>query len=595
MAINKAMRDALVNAGVTRESFKPAAIKQSGKKRSKNAHDYKSDAEVSGKLRKAQKDFSKKRKKPARKTIKKIKSPSYLNGKFLESVYGGVKRAVKNAAEKKIEPKHTITCRVPSPLLRASQFELQNSQPYRILAVSDANEWQSSSRNVTNQNIVMIGLDFGTSSTKVVLQDVAKRAYAVPFTDVAKNPYLLPAKIYETEGVFSLEAGQTTYRDLKLILLQDRVDLMTLVPAVTYLAMVIRHSQGWLWDNHHDTYAKDQIIWGLNLGLPAASYENARLVMRFMTMAIAALKLAGSETEAFHKDIVYEAVKSTDSEISQLKKTGQDLQTAIKARYPVNVFPEIAAQVFGFVRSTSWDSHDRPMMMMVDIGAGTVDASIFTVLQPTRARRTFNFFGNNVRGNGVMNLHRARLRWLRETIKESSQLSEDVEQYFCDIEVPTDRLLPIPERVEDYIPGMTIDLDGCKSIDQSFFGRYSGQLYDDTVLKVKETKVGLSGQWKDLPFFLCGGGRNMEFYKQFVTSINRSNATSISLDLIELPTPPQLEAKGLREREFHRLSVAYGLSFEDIGQFVKPDAIPDISRVEKKQEWTDRYISKDQV
>ena len=87
----------------------------------------------------------------------------------------------------------------------------------------------------------------------------------------------------------------------------------------------------------------------------------------------------------------------------------------------------------------------------------------------------------------------------------------------------------------------------------------------------------------------------MGFYKRFADNINKSSSTSVSLDVLELPKPDGLEAKGLRSNEFHRLAVAFGLSFDDIGDFVKPDKIPDISRTHEKRTYRDNYVDKDQV
>ena len=627
MPKNESLKDALKKAGVSKDTFKQGRLVESKKKSSATPESWKEGAGSSQKLRKAQNQVSESLKdgsksshklrnapsqayadaavvgKKIKKTGKKrkqrknsiIRTPAHMSGELLESVYGGGKRAKAKSKVQVDKPDIKSSCCLPEPLVRSSIFEDKHQSQSNLLQVSDARLWQSPARNISSENIIVVGLDFGTSSTKVVMQDVAKRAYAVPFTATGENPYLLPAKVYESKGVFSLEPAQKVYRDLKLILIQDSVNLVTLVPAVAYMALILRHCQGWLWDNHGDTYAHDDMHWGLNLGLPAASYENTQLVERFITMAIAARALAASNLMEMQTEDVFDSIKSAHNEINEVKQNKDDLAGAIKERHPVSVFPEIAAQVFGFVRSTSWDSRDRPMMMMVDVGAGTVDASIFTVMQPKRGRRSFNFYGNNVRGNGVMNLHRARLRWLRQLINDSGQMSDDVDQYFCDIEMPTDRLLPVPEAVVNYIPGMEVELNGNRDIDGQFFNRYSTQLHDDTIVKVKTTKDSGTNQWQSLPFFLCGGGKNMEFYKQFAGRINGPGSTSVSLDILEIPKPDGLEAKGLKASEFHRLSVAYGLSFDDIGDFVKPGKIPDISRTEEKATWRDSFIDKDQM
>ena len=50
-----------------------------------------------------------------------------------------------------------------------------------------------------------------------------------------------------------------------------------------------------------------------------------------------------------------------------------------------------------------------------------------------------------------------------------------------------------------------------------------------------------------------------------------------------LPMPQGLAAEGLDPRQYHRLAVAYGLSFffDDIGRIVPPSKIEDIEKTER--------------
>jgi hypothetical protein len=47
---------------------------------------------------------------------------------------------------------------------------------------------------------------------------------------------------------------------------------------------------------------------------------------------------------------------------------------------------------------------------------------------------------------------------------------------------------------------------------------------------------------------------------------------------MKLPKPDQLEANGIREDDYDRVSVAYGLSFDlfDIGEIIKEDDVDDV-------------------
>ena len=92
-------------------------------------------------------------------------------------------------------------------------------------------------------------------------------------------------------------------------------------------------------------------------------------------------------------------------------------------------------------------------------------------------------------------------------------------------------------------------------------------------------------QWLDgrLQFILCGGGALHSVYGKI-----KKNP---KYEVIELEKPDNLQAKDLRFEDYHRLSVAYGLSFDDLGEFISSDDIPPMPPP-KKIDFTDRFISK---
>ena len=62
-----------------------------------------------------------------------------------------------------------------------------------------------------------------------------------------------------------------------------------------------------------------------------------------------------------------------------------------------------------------------------------------------------------------------------------------------------------------------------------------------------------------------------------------------------IPKPENLKAEGLHPRDYHRLLVAYGLSFpyDDIGIIVPPSELGDIPMPKRPRKY--EFISKDQV
>lgn len=76
-----------------------------------------------------------------------------------------------------------------------------------------------------NESDIIIGFDFGTSSSKIVIRDKATRvAYAVPFTshNALDNRYILPTKIYVTDsGAFNLSGNGYLCSELKIDIMEN--------------------------------------------------------------------------------------------------------------------------------------------------------------------------------------------------------------------------------------------------------------------------------------------------------------------------------------------------------------------------------------
>jgi hypothetical protein len=97
-----------------------------------------------------------------------------------------------------------------------------------------------------------------------------------------------------------------------------------------------------------------------------------------------------------------------------------------------------------------------------------------------------------------------------------------------------------------------------------------------------------------LPFLLCGGGRSLDLYKLFAQRVNAPNSgTRLRLRVIELARPSDLEPRRIGKDQYHRLSVAYGLSFYDIGKVVTPKMLPPPPPPAPINDRSDGYVSKE--
>ncbi len=261
----------------------------------------------------------------------------------------------------------------------------------------------------------------------------------------------------------------------------------------------------------------------------------------------------------------------------------------------IGVVPEVSAQIQGFMTSARWDWKNRPIMMLVDVGAGTVDAALFHVRSSKESGGVLTFYSSRVEANGAMNLHRERVSWLKNNVPQTPDF-EIVHEYLKAIAKPTGRLRPIPTSVIDYLPGFQFrDMDS--SVDDKFkIQRYRTQVAGS----INEAKVrkGLgakgSQQLRDVPLLLCGGGSRLPIYSSIAAEINQTPNWDVSVEMTLMPVPVELKDAGWHLEDFDRISVAYGLSLQQsLEKIVRAIEVPDVKRP-ISSDGHDRYVSKDQ-
>lgn len=441
---------------------------------------------------------------------------------------------------------------------------------------------------------LVLGLDFGTSAVKVVIGDRALgKAFAVPFTDQSGlQRYLLPCRLYESDGVFDLSGGATVHRDLKLALAAFPDDLLLQARVTAFLALVIRHVRGWLLMEKEPVYRNVRIVWKLVLGLPVAHQLESKLAGVFKEAAgLAWVTSVGPRT-----DISLDCVKLA-------RQTLPDLVAGVQA-WPdgadveVDAVPEIAAQIYGFVTSQKFDRKAKNYFLMVDVGAGTVDSSLFHVKPGRGGRWDFEFFTCVVEPHGTMNLHRHRVRWWQQqlALSDSQQgryLAEELGGHMCH----TDQLYSVPDTVDGYVRDVSIARNDPKACpDADFFRRrVVAQVRGNTYWRT--WKDGHLDQHilRDIPAFYCGGGTRMNFYSRLRTELaSMPGCTWLKAAPRHIALPEELEAPGLMREDYDRLSVAYGLSFLEVGKITRAAPKPRLI-FEQETPYHHNYVSKDDV
>lgn len=440
--------------------------------------------------------------------------------------------------------------------------------------------------DVVDERQMVLGLDFGTSSVKAVVGDPALgKAFAVPFqAGVGIMRYLLPTRLYESSGTFNLNAGEVIHRDLKLSLIANPIDPIIRERVIAFLALVIRHVRGWLFTEQREIYEHTCLFWKLAIGLPVAYHFDDTLHRLFSNVAHTAW------LTSLMPSVDLEAIRSAEQRQRILKDSPE--KASLDEDLEVSVVPEIAAQIYGFVNSSRFNERDQNIYLMVDVGAGSVDSSLFYVKR-AKGKWDFEFFTSVVEPHGVMNLHRHRVGWWEDQLSTSPNC-QGLAMALRAWKFPTDFIAPLPENFSEYFDGVSVKIhddnvnpDSCfrKKILRQVRGQSYWRAWKDGLL----TQAQLSG----VPAFYCGGGMRMQYYNRLQDDMKSMPNTSW-LRAIPRPLelPRTLEAPGLKRTDFDRMTVAFGLSFLEIGRVIKSLPPPKLP-AQPESSWRSNYVDKD--
>ncbi|QDL37230.1 hypothetical protein [Rhodoferax sediminis] len=433
------------------------------------------------------------------------------------------------------------------------------------------------------QNEIALGVDFGTSSVKAVIGDSALgKSFVVPFgNQEGIEKYLLPSRLFQTGFEFALAGGSECHRDLKLAFLAAPQDQENQVRIVAFLALVIQRARAWLLTQHAQTYRRTQLFWKLSVGLPAAHYQDSTLFEPFAHLCAVAWAVAG-RTGPVDEPTIVGLLRQP------LAHTGSDQDAEVM------VIPEIAAQIYGFVVSTSFDRKAQNIFLMADIGAGTVDASLFHVFPARGGKWDFEFFTSVVQPHGVSNLHRHRVDWWTYSLQESSAPA-GLAQQLLQFKFQTDQQGNIPNSFVDYFAGIEVNArKGVPGPDHDFYDKTLAQVQGSTLWRAWKNNLVSQQTLSGVPFFLSGGGARMKFYEALTTSMSKAfSSYSWLYATPRVMTPPDdLVVDDIARVDYDRLSVAYGLSRLELGRVLKALPMPRLISPPATS-WTDHYISKD--
>lgn len=429
---------------------------------------------------------------------------------------------------------------------------------------------------------IIIGLDVGTSCTKVVVRDAdLGDAFAVPVGKLAGKSaeFLLPSEIrLSNAGVFSLDQPGHIFQDFKtdLIRVGDMLALPTegypettpLEVMTAYLGIVIALARSWISDALGSRFRRYSVLWHANIGMPTNALHGQTSNIAFRIALLAGWILSESKLEPTLRE-VRDALTEAHSGISRNQWRRDQVANDSIAPDRVGAIAEIIAEVVGYAQS----KHRREgLHFIVDVGAGTLDLATFRIHQQDAIDKYCVF------ANQVYSLGAARL--LRHRIRSINHLAEQKVPGFSPILLDSISIAngwaSLPD-LKKLMP--TIARDYETKIDQVFID--SVRRGSEDILKITKARRDPNAmEWREgLPLFICGGGSKEPIYSAAMKSLECSkHVLSNGFIPLELTVPDGFSAVGFSGTQFHRLAVANGLAYRlfDIGEPIGPDEIDDL-------------------
>lgn len=400
---------------------------------------------------------------------------------------------------------------------------------------------------------VTIGIDFGTSFTKVAIR-AADKVFFVPWDGISNssNRFFLPSEVSLcSDGAFvpgCAPDAKTVFRDLKLPYLSNSsIDPMAARAATAYLAWVMQCARAWLFRDQASMLSGRRLIWVVNVGIPAESTRSRRLIANYKALALRAWALS-QQSEGINQ-------------VTAVEVGGIRVSEAIDVSLEyLALVPEFAAQLAGYVKSTQFR---EGLHCLVDIGAGTTDVAVFNTGRHRNGDR-FSLFSTSVERLGTHFLMQQRIEAAHGKNHDFAWRDNGA--------VPA---------AQAFATGLECPIADITRIDRAFSG-FIGQQVGRALGETKRLKYPNAPEWQTgLTVFITGGGSHCEPYPRGVeVSFNRirTPCKRASFPLLEEATAQ------VGRDNFHRVSVAFGLTYdaEDIGEIYNPDQIGNAERPHRR-------------
>lgn len=314
------------------------------------------------------------------------------------------------------------------------------------------------------------------------------------------------------------------------------------------------------------------VKWTANFSVPEKFIEQSAVSVSFHRV----FKTAWLMAEIFSEN---PNLKDRES-IFDCYLTAKDLMRELTLRlqkegkyFDCFAYSEIGAEVASIILSRTTQ---EGLYVFVDIGAGTLDASVFRfwrdggeAKRPPYAAEVFK--------NGAAQLE---IRASRKSPFSSDELKEIKEKFGS---LTKSERGQYSREIQSLISASEeIKAETIKILQDVFRQSYGKELDEN--------------KWKDLKLILGGGGSKLKCYReaanQAFTFKHSKNPKPPEITI--LPKPDDFQMSGLPEAEFHRFAVAYGLSYEIVRlpeMIFAKDVEPirkTASRINKHSDWYEK-------
>lgn len=453
----------------------------------------------------------------------------------------------------------------------------------------------SKPRKAEPPRYLVVGLDWGTSCTKVVIRDPYgpdSPAYLVNFGKLGDEElrHLLPTCLFLSHnGEASLreEHGWRSLTRLKLNLMEGKGSVsygrFSACPkeiAALYLGLVLRYAREWFIRTHEDIYGTYEIEWQLNLGIPAASHDDVETCNTFREVALVGWQLSQ------HVTVTLEKAHDAFQEVSD------GTFDAGIADYNVNVVPEVAAQVVGYAQS---NLRRKGLHLLIDVGAATLDVAGF-ILTERDGEDRYNILRAQVEPLGTTSLEQERWGALKKLASKVFSSRRAMDTWARKVTAARQNPMhKVHSDLREYFPchvRSRISLGQQRSIEEDFQADCF-KVLREVIADLRGNRDPNAPMWNQgLPIFLAGGGRSIKVYNRALANLNAwrdRHLRAHAFKVRSLPMPASLQSKYLRPEDAHRFSVAYGLSYpiDDIGVVKPPHRIADLDlKVYRRRRYT---------